>query len=93
MAKEQIAFEIRVYGIVQGVGFRNFARKKAYEYGVKGYVRNLIDGSVEIVAEGDRQALEKFLIEISRGPIFAQVDRIEKKEIQFRGFKGFEIRF
>ena len=93
MERSKIALEIKVYGVVQGVGFRSFARKKAYENGVKGYVRNLSDGSVEIIAEGDRKSLDRFLIEISRGPIFAQVDRVEKKEIPFRGFESFEIRF
>jgi len=93
MENEQIALEIRVYGIVQGVGFRSFARKKAHEYGIKGYIRNLIDGSVEVIAEGDKKALENFLVEISRGPVFARVDRVEKREIQPRGFKSFEVRF
>ncbi|MCD6545851.1 MAG: acylphosphatase [Thermotogae bacterium] len=93
MEKGKIALEIRVYGIVQGVGFRSFARRKAYENGIKGYVRNLSNGSVEIIAEGDRKSLNRFLIEISRGPIFAQVERVEKKEIPFKGFESFDIRF
>jgi len=93
MDKNKIALEIRVYGLVQGVGFRGFAQKKAYEYGVKGYVRNLSDGSVEIVAEGKIQSVNEFLREISRGPFFAQVEKVEKREIPFENFKGFEIRF
>jgi acylphosphatase len=46
-----------VHGYVQGVGFRFFARREALMLGLRGYTRNLPDGSVEVVAEGQRQQL------------------------------------
>lgn len=70
-----------VRGQVQGVGFRWFVWRQAEHLGLKGYVSNLRDGSVEVVAEGDRtdvEALERALI---RGPSMARVDRVEKLDV------------
>lgn len=93
MNEDKVALEIRVYGLVQGVGFRSFTKKKAYEYGIKGYVRNLSDGSVEIAAEGEVKSMNEFLREISRGPFFARVEKVERRKVPLKGFKGFEIKF
>lgn len=73
--------EVFVEGVVQGVGFRHFTKKVARELGVKGYVKNLPDGRVFIVAEGDENQLEKFLSNIRKGPPLAIVKKIyvEKK--------------
>jgi hypothetical protein len=54
----QARVRVRVQGRVQGVGFRYFALQHARRLGVRGYVRNCSDGSVEVLAEGDRTALE-----------------------------------
>lgn len=65
---------VRVSGIVQGVGFRWFVRERARRLGLSGWVRNLPDGSVEVVASGDDGQLELFKEELRRGPPGAAVD-------------------
>lgn len=71
------AFKARIYGMVQGVGFRYFTLRKAREYGLNGYVRNMPDGSVEAYAIGDRNILEQFLADLERGPSGSAVDRVD----------------
>ncbi|WP_297454406.1 acylphosphatase [Persephonella sp.] len=79
-------------GTVQGVGFRYFVRNIAKEMGVKGYVRNLPDGTVEVVAEGDEQTLRDFLKAIEQGPPLAEVTDIRYQfEDKEGGFTDFEI--
>ena len=79
-------------GTVQGVGFRYFVRNIAKEMGVKGYVRNLPDGTVEVVAEGDEQTLRNFLKAIEQGPPLAEVTDIRYQfEDKEGGFTDFEI--
>ncbi|MGC8601062.1 MAG: acylphosphatase [Thermoprotei archaeon] len=68
---------IRVYGVVQGVGFRFFAQRVASALSLAGYARNEDDGSVAVYVEGDRENIAKFIDEISRGPRFARVSRVE----------------
>lgn len=65
-----------VHGIVQGVGFRAFAQSEALRLGLKGYVRNCADGSVEVVAEGSEEQLEAFLRRLRIGPAGARVDMV-----------------
>ncbi|HUV04007.1 MAG TPA: acylphosphatase [Armatimonadota bacterium] len=73
----QKRFSARIYGRVQGVGFRFFAREVADELGVVGYVRNIADGGVEVVAEGDETLLEEFVDLLKAGPRSAYVSRVE----------------
>ena len=77
--------KVRVYGIVQGVGFRNFVKRHADRMGIKGYAMNLPDGSVEVVAEGQEELLRKLLEYIKQGPPAAVV---EKVDVQFEAYKG-----
>lgn len=85
--------EIRVRGYVQGVGYRVFARGKALAHGLKGYVRNLSDGSVEVVAEGPREDIQSFILDLRAGPRFASVDNVEVQWEEFRDeFVSFQIR-
>jgi len=72
-----VRVKIRVYGIVQGVGFRYYAKWNAIKLGIKGYAENLPDGSVEILAEGLRGSVEKFIELIKRGPPTARVERVD----------------
>ena len=65
---------VRVSGIVQGVGFRWFVREKARRLGLSGWVRNLPDGSVEVIAAGDDGQLQLLKEELRRGPPGAVVD-------------------
>lgn len=76
MAKKQ--FFARIYGQVQGVGFRFFALDVANELGVAGYVRNTADGAVEVCAEGEESRLGEFLELLERGPRAARVSHAEK---------------
>ncbi|MCD6463390.1 MAG: acylphosphatase [Thermotogae bacterium] len=87
------ALRIVVHGYVQGVGFRSFARHHARALNIKGYVKNMPDGTVLIVAEGDEKNLNLFLERVSRGPFMARVDRVETEEIPPMGFGGFTIEF
>ncbi|MGC8971242.1 MAG: acylphosphatase [bacterium] len=64
-------------GRVQGVGFRSFARYKAFMLGIKGYARNTWDGKVEVVAEGPIEKLDEFLRELKRGPVSARVKEVD----------------
>ena len=65
-----------VHGVVQGVGFRFAAREAASECSVTGWVRNLPDGSVEIVARGSPDAVARMTSWAQRGPRYAAVDRV-----------------
>jgi len=68
---------ILVSGIVQGVGFRAFTQRLAESYGLRGWVRNLPDGRVEVLAEGDEEVLFHFVRDLWRGPRLAEVRKIE----------------
>ncbi len=68
---------IIVTGIVQGVSFRLFAKKTADNLGITGWVRNIPNGSVEIVAEGNEESLEKFILELKKGPPAARVESVK----------------
>jgi acylphosphatase len=66
-----------VRGRVQGVGFRWFVRERARELGVRGWVRNRADGSVEVEAAGESESLDRFRQWLSRGPSGAHVSRLD----------------
>ncbi len=75
---EVASLRATVRGRVQGVGFRDFVWRRARFLGLRGYVRNLPDGrSVEVVAEGEREALEQLLEYLREGPRAARVDEVE----------------
>jgi acylphosphatase len=63
-----------VSGRVQGVGYRYFAQAEAASRGLAGYVRNLQDGNVELVAEGPAERLDSLVITLRQGPELARVD-------------------
>ena len=71
-----------VKGRVQRVGFRFFVEDAARRENVRGYVRNEHDGSVEIVAEGDADAMQRFEMAVRRGPIGARVDDLDTSELE-----------
>ena len=81
-----------VRGRVQGVGFRVFAQRQALVRGLKGFVRPLLDGSAEVVAEGPDAKVAEFLDKLKRGPRAAKVKNVEvSEERPEMNFKGFEI--
>ncbi|AOF54208.1 acylphosphatase [Rodentibacter caecimuris] len=65
-----------IYGRVQGVGFRYFTWKEAKKLGIKGFVRNRDDGSVEAIAQGSEEQLESFEQWLRLGPVTANVERV-----------------
>ncbi len=81
-----------VSGRVQGVGFRFFAERAARELGVLGWVRNLPDGSVETVAEGEEHAVSRYLTRLSAGPRASRVDAVAVDDLSPQGFSAFEIK-
>ena len=76
-----VAARFLVYGRVQGVGFRWFVLRAAERLEVRGFARNLRDGSVEVIAQGTAQALQEFERMLGRGPALAQVERVEKTDV------------
>lgn len=85
---------IKIYGRVQVVLFRDSARRQANRTGLKGFVRNEPDGSVYIEAEGDDEQLEKFSAWCKKGPILAKVEKIDIQEsTELKNFSDFQIRF
>jgi acylphosphatase len=80
-----------VKGRVQRVGFRFFVENAAEREGIQGYVRNQHDGSVEVVAEGDADAMQRFEMALRRGPAGARVEDVDTVEVapssRFAGFR------
>ena len=81
-----------VTGVVQGVGFRMYAQRQARSLGLRGYVRNLPGGEVEIVAEGDDHALKKLIAWARIGPPSAEVEDMRVTYVEPSDeFVGFDI--
>ena len=88
------AVHMIVHGTVQGVGFRFFVREQAARHGLKGWVRNVPDGTVEIVAEGEKTVLDEFIGKVKRGPMFGYVSEVTEEWIEAtNSFAGFTITF
>lgn len=82
---------IRVWGRVQGVNYRRAAQREAVHLGVTGFARNMPDDSVWIEAEGDEDAMERFIAWCKKGPPRAGVETVEVQDGDLVGYKGFEI--
>jgi len=82
---------IRVYGEVQGVFFRDSVRRKAEELGIKGFARNEPDESVYIEAEGLQEVLEKLVNWCWEGPESARVAKVEIEEGDTKNFEDFRV--
>jgi len=88
-----IRLHVLIDGRVQGVGFRYFVIEKANLLKVGGWVRNTIDGQVEVTGEGTKQSLEKLLVCLQRGPNMAYVTDIQSTWLPATGeFAGFEVK-
>ena len=91
---EPVRIHAMVRGAVQGVGFRYFVLNAARAAGLVGFVKNLRDGSVEIVAEGPRKELERFARDVSEGPRRGLVRDVQLRWIESTGeFQSFEVGF
>lgn len=84
---------VRLYisGVVQGVFFRQFVKENAEKYNVKGFMRNLEDGRVEIFLEGDIEPVNAMIELCSKGPKYSQIKNVEIKEEKLQDFKEFKI--
>lgn len=83
----------RVIGRVQGVGFRYYVMGVAGEIGLRGWVRNRWDGSVEVVAEGKKEKLSELLRALQRGSISSVVTEVKEHWLENTGeFNGFSVR-
>ncbi|AXW88584.1 acylphosphatase [Lonsdalea britannica] len=90
----QKAVKVYVYGVVQGVGFRFHTQAQAQMLGLTGYVRNCDDGSVELVACGESEAVEKILEWVRQGgPKYARVDRVLTEPHGNTDYRAFDIRY
>jgi acylphosphatase len=83
---------VRVHGSVQGVFFRVEARDRAHSMGVSGWVRNLPDGAVEAVFEGEDAQVDSMVEWSRRGPARAEVDDVDVSWEQPQGETGFALR-
>lgn len=87
------AQRLLIEGRVQRVGYRDWAVRTAKQLGVIGWVRNLQDGRVEILADGDGSALDAFVDRCREGPMLAEVARIDAMPAERGNVKGFTKRF
>lgn len=85
-------FNIVVWGKVQGVGYREGIMKKAKELRIRGYVKNLPNGTVFIEAEGEEEMLNRLINWCHEGPSKSEVTSVKYSVAQNQGFSGFEIK-
>ncbi|PSV47700.1 acylphosphatase [Photobacterium indicum] len=88
----QICVKANVKGIVQGVGFRFHTAHEGLKDGLSGYAMNLPDGSVEVLACGSEDSVNKLLAWLESGPKTSRVDSIDAEIIEWRHIDGFEIK-
>ncbi|RJQ34162.1 acylphosphatase [Candidatus Parcubacteria bacterium] len=88
---EEKHLDIKIFGKVQGVGFREFIKERALEFGINGTVRNHESGYVEISAEGEEAALDQFIEECRKGSNWAEVIDIKIKDGKKKNFSSFSI--
>ena len=86
------AVRVVISGRVQGVGFRAFVERQARKRGVRGWVRNRRDGTVEALFIGDEPALRDMEASCRRGPSLAVVSRLDRFDATDDGSDGFEAR-
>ena len=84
---------LSVSGRVQGVFFRDTARREAKRLGINGFARNEPNGAVWIEAEGDEAKLDEFLQWCHKGPIWARVDKLDVTEGRLKNFPDFRVLF
>ena len=87
-----VARKYMISGMVQGVGYRYFAQRSSAKHHVRGYVKNLEDGRVEVFAEGTAAAVEAFRNDLAAGPTYSQVGTIEELVVDPTGaYSNFRI--
>ena len=86
-------YEIRVYGRVQGVGFRYAALKQARSLGLKGWVENCPDGTVRSVFQGSREHCQKYMDWCRTGTGYSWVEHVDIQEMEPEGLTSFRVRY
>lgn len=89
----KLALKILVSGRVQGVAYRKNTLNHALEFNIKGWVRNLSTGEVEIFAEGTQYQLDLFLETCHKGSVMAKVTKLYIEEVVMHNYPNFEIRY
>ena len=85
------AVRLYIQGTVQGLFFRQFIQDNAERNDLRGFVRNLEDGRVEVFLEGNNENVEKMIELCKKGPKHSKIDKIDIKEERFQDFKEFKI--
>jgi len=83
--------KIFIEGTVQGVFFRKFIQENAEKLGLKGFVRNLDNGKVEVIVEGKDENTNEMIRVCKRGPAHSEIKEVEVEEIKHHGFDDFKI--
>ena len=91
MTNNLLNFHLKIYGKVQGVGFRAWTKKTAESFFLTGWVKNCDDKSVECEVSGKKENIDFFVIACKKGPLFANVQNIQKRQECFKKFKNFSI--
>lgn len=88
-------YEVILSGMVQGVGFRYFIYRLAQELNIKGYVKNLSNGDVKVIAgHDDPDTLEQFVQQVTAGPAFAKVVNTKINQLdEHLDYSGFSIKY
>ena len=91
---ESSRFRAIVSGLVQGVSFRYYTSQRARQLGLKGYVKNRWDGTVEVVAQGEEIPLKELVRWLHVGPPWARVEDVKVNWVEGRGeYRRFEVRY
>ena len=80
-----------ISGYVQGIRFRQFIKSQANKLNIKGWVKNLPDGSVEAILQGRAQDIDKIILLCRKGPFLAEVKSLETEEMPDQKFDSFDI--
>lgn len=94
MGTKMLQIHALVAGFVQGVNFRYYTTKQAKSLSLKGFVRNTVDGRVEVIAQGSRQDLERMVEWLWNGPSSASIDDVKVEwQKPDKKFKGFSVKY
>ena len=85
------AVRLYITGTVQGIFFRQFVKDNAERYNLRGFVRNLEDGRIEIFTEGDIENVDKMIEVCQKGPKHSQIKKVDVKDEKIQDFKEFKI--
>ena len=93
MAAENVQKHIFISGRVQGVGFRAFIRREAAVLNIKGWAKNLADGRVETIIQGDKKKVSQMIAKLREGPSYAKVENLKINDEELTDFSDFKIKF